>query len=190
MHPTYQNRRHKAEPGIFFPRTKLQKTDSRYAPGKWTSACRMKHNEKCHGIIHRSITGRVIWKLSESNFYEDVPGRYEPPTTTHTGGNGQYSGKQNSQRNGKAKEISSNRHEILFGQIQNKTKLFRHILVKGKRKLGRLRHKTPLDMAPYINDTQICQNNKKKYRKLNRPAKWKQERVCWNYQSRGNPETG
>ena len=26
--------------------------------------------------------------------------------------------------------------------------------------------------------------------KLKIPANWDQERVCWNYQSRGNPETG
>ena len=50
--------------------------------------------------------------------------------------------------NGKEKQIYRNRHYILFGQIQNLTKPFTHILGRGKEKPGRLCHKTPPDMAP------------------------------------------
>ena len=148
MHQTYQNRRHEAEPEDFFPRTKLQNTDSRDPPRKWTSAYRMQHHEKCHGISHGSRTGRVIWKLPKRNFYEDGPSRDGTPTTTHTNGNGKYSGKQHSKQNDKAKKISSNRHDILLGQRQNPAKSFPHILGRGKEKPGRICHKTPPDMAP------------------------------------------
>ena len=132
MNTTYQNRRHEADPKDVFPRNKLQNTDSRDASRKWTSACRRQHYDKCHGISHGSRTGRVILKLSEINLYEYGPSRDGLPTTNHTDGNGQYIGKNNSQRNGKAKNISSNRHEVLLGQRQNPKKPFPHIMGIGK----------------------------------------------------------
>ena len=45
---------------IFFPRTKIQHTNSRYAPLECIIACRMRHHYKCNGISHRSRTGRFI----------------------------------------------------------------------------------------------------------------------------------
>ena len=71
--------------------------------------------------------------MLESNFYEDVTSRYEPPTITHAGSNRQYSGKKHSQWNGKAKNISSNRHEILLVQRQSPKKPFHIIWEEGKK---------------------------------------------------------
>ena len=62
--------------------------------------------------------------------------------------------------NGKSK-IQSNRYEILLGQIHNTTKPFSHILGIGKEKPSRFCHRTPPNMAPYINETNICKSNKK-----------------------------
>ena len=59
------------------------------------------------------------------------------------------------------KNILSNRHEVLLGQRQNPTKPFPLILGRGREKLGILCHKTPPDMAPYNNETHICQSNRK-----------------------------
>ena len=70
------------------------------------------------------------------------------------------------------------------------TKPFPHMMGIGKEKSSGLCHKTPPDVAPYNNETQIWQINKKVHRKLKIPENWDQERVCWNYQSWGNPETG
>ena len=84
------------------------------------------------------------------------------------------------------KNILSNRHDILLGQRQNTTKPFPNILGIGKEKPCRLCHKTQPDMAPWINEIQICQSKKKKPK---RPVSWDQERVCWNYQSQENTET-
>ena len=39
----------------------------------------------------------------ESTSMRTAPGKDDPPTTTHAGDNGQYSGIQHSQRNGKKK---------------------------------------------------------------------------------------
>ena len=113
-------------------------------------------------------------------------GHQQPPTPLAT-----YNTAANSivNRTGK-KKISSNRHEILLGQIQNPTKPFPHILGRGKEKHGRLCYKTPTDIAPYSNETQICQSNKTRHIKLKIPANWDRGRVCWNYQSHGDPETG
>ena len=51
--------------------------------------------------------------------------------------------------NGTAKQtnIQSNRHDILLVMQQNTTKLFPHILGRGKEKPGRLCHKTPPNMT-------------------------------------------
>ena len=81
--------------------------------------------------------------MPESDIHEDGPSRNGPPTTTNTGGNVQCIRKQNIQWNRKARNISSNRHEILLGQIQNPTKPFPHIMVRGKEKHARLCHITP-----------------------------------------------
>ena len=116
MHTTYQNRRHEVDPEDIFPRTKIQHTNSIDVSRKWTSACRMTHNEKCNVISHGSRTWSVIFKLPERKFYEYSPKRDGPPTTTNNGGNRQYSNKQHIQRNGKAKNVLSNWHEILLGQ--------------------------------------------------------------------------
>ena len=35
-------------------------TDTRNAIVKWTSVCRMQHNDKCYGISHESRIGRII----------------------------------------------------------------------------------------------------------------------------------
>ena len=114
--------------------------------------------------------------------------RNKPPTTKNFSGNRQYIRKQNRQWNGKKTHI--NRHDNLLGQKQNKTKLFPHILGRGKGKPGILFHKPPPNLVPQNNETKICKINKKRHRKLKRPANWDQKRVLWNYKSWVNPETG
>ena len=61
---------------------------------------------------------------------------------------------------------------------------------EGKKKHSRLCHKTPPNLAPQKNQTKRCKTNTKRHRKLKRPANWDRKRVCQNYQSRGNLETG
>ena len=107
---------------IFFHRPKIQHTDTRNAPRKWTSAFRMQHNEEYNGISHRSRIRRIVLKIPESNIHEDGRSRNEPPTTTNTDDRRQYSGKKHCQRNGKTKNILSNRNDILLGQRQNPKK--------------------------------------------------------------------
>ena len=101
MHPTYQNQRHKEYQVDIFPRTKIQHTNTSNAHVKWTSACIMQNNEKCHGISHGSIIGRIIWKLPESYINKNGPIRNMLPTTTNIRGNRQYSDKKHHQRNRK-----------------------------------------------------------------------------------------
>ena len=107
---------------IFFPRIKIQHTNTINAPGKYTSVFRMQHNEKCHGISQKIIIGRIIQNMTENDIHENIPSRIGPSTDTNNGGNGQCSSKQHSQWNGKTKNTQSNRYEILLGQIQNRTK--------------------------------------------------------------------
>ena len=136
MHPTYQNRRHEVDPENIFYYDQIPNINLRYSPGYCTSACRMHHHENCHAIIHVCRSGRVIWKLSESNFYEDIISRDGPPKTTLTSGNEQYSCNQNSLHNGKAKKNSSKWHELLLDQIQNPTKPYIYNLGRKKEKLA------------------------------------------------------
>ena len=89
---------------IFPPRNKIQHTDTINAPQKRPSTCRMQHNKECYGISHGSIIGKIISKLPESDSHKKVPNRNGPPTTTHNGGNGQYSGKQHRKWKGKTKK--------------------------------------------------------------------------------------
>ena len=110
----------------------------------------------------------------------------QPPTpvaTDNTAGNSIMHGTAK-------KNIQSNRHEILLGTQQNTTKQFPRILRRRIKNPGRLCHKTPPDLAPQNYETNIFETNKKRYRKLKIQANWNQKRVCWNYQSWGNPETG
>ena len=89
--------------GYIFLRTKIKHTDTRNTPRKRTSAFIMKYHEKCHCISHGSRIGGIIWRLTESDIHENVPSRNRPPTTTNTGGKGQYSVKQHRKWNGKNK---------------------------------------------------------------------------------------
>ena len=70
------------------------------------------------------------------------------------------------------------------------TKLFPYILGRGKEKPGRLFHKTLPNMAPQNNETKIFKSNKNRHRKTKIPDNWYRKRVLWNYQSRGNRDTG
>ena len=77
----------------------------------------------------------------------------------------------------KQKNIHSNRHDILLGQIYNTKKSFPHILVREKGKPGGLCHKTLPNMSPWNNETNMFKSNKKRHRKLKIPANWYQKRV-------------
>ena len=86
--------------------------------------------------------------------------------------------------------IHSNRHVILLGTLHNMKISFPRILGRSKEKPGGSCHKTPTDTAPQNYAINKFETNKKRYRNIKRPANWNQKRVCWNYQSQGNPETG
>ena len=120
----------------FFPGTKILNTDSRDDPGEWNTACRMYHHEECHGISHGSRTGRVIWKLSESNLYEEGPSRYGPPTTTHTVKTKNTAA--NSIVNGTAKQKISRAIDMIFYWVRDRIRQNHlHILrEEGKKNLA------------------------------------------------------
>ena len=67
----------------------------------------------------------------------------------------------NSIVNGTEKQKISRAIDMRFYWVRDKTQqMFSHIMGRGKENTGRLCHKKPPDMAPYINETQICQSNK------------------------------
>ena len=137
MNHTYHNQRHESEQvKNIVSQGQNPIHQYRKLPRKQTVSCRMQHNEKCHGISHGSIIGKIIWKLPESDIHENVPSINGSSTTKSTSGNVQYSGRKNLQWNSKTKNIQINRHEILLGQRQNTTKSFPHILGRGKENLA------------------------------------------------------
>ena len=70
-----------------------------------------------------------------------------------------------------------NINDILLGQRQNMTKLFLHIMGRGKEKPGILCHKTPPNMEPKNYETKIFEKHKKRHRKLKIPVNWDQKRA-------------
>ena len=135
MHPTYQNQRHKADPEDFFPRTKIQHTDTSNAPRKRTSEYRIQNNEECNGTSHGSRIGRNAWKYQKATYMRTTlseMGHQLPTTpvaTDNTAANSIVEGTSK-------KNILSNRHDILLGQRQNTTKPFPHIMGKGRENLA------------------------------------------------------
>ena len=150
----------------------------------------MHYHKICHGISYGSRIGKIIWKLPESDIHLKCPSRNGPLTTTNTSGNWRHSSKHHRKCNSKTKWIQSNIHKILFGTWKNMKKWFPHILGRGNEKPDKLRHKTLPNMTPQEYETKILATKNKRHKKQNRPADWNWKRVCWNYQSRCNPETG
>ena len=108
--------------GGYFPRKKIQHIDTRNAPGKKFSTCRIQRNDKYHGISHRIIIGGIILRLSESDIHMNCPRRNGTLTTTNTGVNRQYNGKHHRKYNYKTKNAQCNINDTLLGQRQNTTK--------------------------------------------------------------------
>ena len=107
----------------------------------------MQHNEKIHGISQGSIIGTIIRKLPESDIHENRHGRNVQPTTIYTGSN-KHPG-ANSIVNGTTTEnIQRNIHEILFGQRQNTTRSFPHILIRDKETPIVICYRIPPNLAP------------------------------------------
>ena len=72
---------------IFFPRTKIQHTNTIDDPWKWPSTCIMQHNEECDGIIHGSIIRGLFenyQKATSIRMALTEMGRQQPPSPVST----------------------------------------------------------------------------------------------------------
>ena len=117
MHPTYQNCRHEVEPENIFTRTKLKNTDSRYAPGEWTSAFRMQNHEKCHGISQGSRNGGIFENHQRATSMRTAlseMGHLQPPTLVATENTA-----ANSIVNGTAKQKISRAIDMIFYWVRD-----------------------------------------------------------------------
>ena len=106
-------------------------------------------------------------------------GHSQPPTPAATEIQGQKTLAMKQQK--KLREI-----EMRFYWVRDRIRQKRG----GKEKPGGLCHKTPPNLAPQNNETNMFRSNKKRHGKFKRPANWNWRKVFWNYQSQGNSETG
>ena len=83
MCPTFQNQRHKAELVNIFSRTKIQHANPINEPPKWTSTCRMQHNEECDEISHGIRIGGLFENSQKAASMRTAlaeMGHQQPPT--------------------------------------------------------------------------------------------------------------